>query len=86
MGAVMANTYTVMYRNMKTRRELPSGGDESWKLDALEPTVLTGLIRGAVFELRDDEIWDSSVRMENNAKAQLKGVAGKWDKVVKAIK
>lgn len=51
----------------------------------LEPTVLTRLIREAVFELRDDDIWDSSVRMEDNAKAQLKGVAGKWDKVVKAI-
>lgn len=61
-------------------------GDESWELDALEPTVLTRLIRDAVFELRNDNIWDSSVRVEDNAKKQLKGVAEKWEKVVKAIK
>lgn len=60
-------------------------GDESWELDALEPDVLTGLIVASVEELRNEDIWASSVRMENNAKAQLKGVAGKWDKVVKAI-
>lgn len=61
-------------------------GDESWELDALEPAVLTELIRGAVLDLRDEEEWDKAVGKEDEAKAQLKGVADKWDVVVKAIK
>lgn len=61
-------------------------GDESWELDALEPTVLTRLITDAVFELRDADKWEESVEKEDLAKAQLKGVADKWEKVVKTIK
>lgn len=61
-------------------------GDESWELDALEPTVLTGLIRGAVEELMDEDVWEKAVAIEKTARKQLGGVAEKWDVVVKAIK
>lgn len=61
-------------------------GDESWELDALELTVLTGLIRGAVEELMDEDAWEKAVRREKQAREQLGGVAKKWGVVVKAIK
>lgn len=60
-------------------------GDESWELDALEPGVITTLIEATVLELRNDEIWASSVRIEDHAKAQLRGVAKFWDRVTKLI-
>lgn len=61
-------------------------GDESWELDALEPAVITELIREAVFEVRDDEIWASAVRVEDHEKSQIAKVAKSWDKVVRGLK
>ncbi len=61
-------------------------GDESWELDALEPSVLTGLIQDAVGELRDEEKWEEAVGKEEKEKGQLKKVADQWVSVVKAIK
>lgn len=61
-------------------------GDESWELDALEPTVLVALIQDAVFALRDVDAWKKAVAAEKKEKAQLAACAEKWDVVVKAIK
>lgn len=33
-------------------------GDQSWELDALEPSYLTKLITGAILDLRDEAAWD----------------------------
>lgn len=61
-------------------------GDESWELDALEPSVITALIQDAVSELRDEEAWTKSVAGEKKEKSQLAACAEKWETVVKAIK
>jgi hypothetical protein len=61
-------------------------GDESWELDALEPTVLTELIQNAVRELMDEDTWEKSVKAEKKDKTHLAKCAKKWDEVVKAIK
>lgn len=57
-------------------------GDESWELDALEPAVLAGLIRGAVEGVRDDALWTEAEDRERQARDQLRGVAEDWDGVV----
>ena len=50
-------------------------GEESWELDALEPSVLTDLIQDAVQELRDDEKWEEEVAKEEEARQRLKDIA-----------
>ena len=40
-------------------------GDESWELDALEPTVLDELIRSAVGKLIDKKKWNARQRVES---------------------
>ena len=50
-------------------------GDESWELDALEPKVLTALIRDTISELCDQDLWDASMKRENEAKEKLRKAA-----------
>jgi hypothetical protein len=56
-------------------------GDESWELDALEPTVLASLIRDQVEGLRDDDLWDESVAEEEEQRKLLSLVSENWDAV-----
>ena len=46
-------------------------GDESWELDALEPTVLAGLIEEQLLSLRDDALWAEAVDEEAAACEKL---------------
>lgn len=57
-------------------------GDESWELDALNPTIISGLIRDAVDEFRDLDLWDEMEREEAIHKEQLELVSDNWDDVV----
>ena len=50
-------------------------GDECWELDALEPSVLTTLIRDAVAFIRDDKTWRSSKRREDRDRRRLRKLA-----------
>jgi hypothetical protein len=50
-------------------------GDESWELDALEPSVITALIQDTVSDLRDEDLWDEAVREENSHKRALEDAA-----------
>lgn len=55
-------------------------GDESWELDALDPTMLANLIAGAIDEHRDatfDEIADQ----ESEERAGLQLASARWDDV-----
>lgn len=40
-------------------------GDESWELDALEPMYIERLIEQAILKIRDPEIWEQSLQLEN---------------------
>lgn len=40
-------------------------GDESWELDALDPSYIERLIEDAILKLRDPVVWDDSLRQEN---------------------
>jgi hypothetical protein len=46
-------------------------GGESWELDALEPSILVGLIRSYVFMYRDVDEWESAVNLEQEHIAVL---------------
>lgn len=53
-------------------------GDESWELDALEPTVIAALIRGAVESVRDDELWNAAVEEEETDRKLLQRASMQW--------
>jgi len=50
-------------------------GEESWELDALEPSVLDRLVRDTVLEYRDEDLWDRAVKKELKGRRQLRQVA-----------
>ncbi len=50
-------------------------GDESWELDALEPSAMVDLIRSSVMALRDDKRWNTSVKRESEYRRQLQQFA-----------
>jgi hypothetical protein len=54
-------------------------GNESWELDALEPRMMSDLIRSTVLEYRDDEIYQKIVDQEMEYKAKLEYIAENWE-------
>jgi hypothetical protein len=56
-------------------------GSSSWELDALEPTVLVGLIRRAIEDYRDDEVWNEDREEEEKHREMLTSVSDRWDEV-----
>lgn len=46
-------------------------GDESWELDALEPDVLARLVQDAIYGIRDESKWKSTVKRETKEKQIL---------------
>ena len=61
-------------------------GDDSWELDALEPSYIDGLVRTHVLGLIDKEAWDESMRREEVAKASLASIAGNYSYVIDWLK
>lgn len=56
-------------------------GNESWELDALEPSVITALIQDEVLGLRDDAIWASATAIEDKHKMNLARIAKHYDSI-----
>jgi hypothetical protein len=56
-------------------------GYESWELDALEPTVLVGLVRDAVYSYRDDDLWKDKVARQERERRILTEISERWDEV-----
>ena len=50
-------------------------GRESWELDALNPEVLVALIRSAVLDLRDEQLWLNRLALEGRYKSELRELA-----------
>lgn len=57
-------------------------GDESWELDALEPTVLAELIDRHIVTERDDEAWEQAVAKEESNRAAMVRAAERWGELV----
>lgn len=56
-------------------------GDESWELDALEPSVLADLVRDNVNTIIDQNKWDESLDEEQTNKDRLTLVKQNWDDI-----
>ncbi len=62
-------------------------GDESWELDALEPTVLASLVRDEVVDnLRDETQWEEAVKREEEARKDLTACSEQWGRVTKFLR
>ena len=49
-------------------------GDDSWELDALDPTVINQLIVDNIFKYLDKDVWEDAVNKEDNDKERLKKI------------
>jgi hypothetical protein len=56
-------------------------GNQSWELDALEPTVLSDLIESAVLQYRDESAWEAALDEERDSIELLEKAAGRWGEV-----
>jgi len=54
-------------------------GDESWELDALEPRILTDLVRTAIERLQEPKAWDSMLRLQDAARRRLRKLSQTWE-------
>lgn len=59
-------------------------GESSWELDALDPTVIDGLIQSALDEIIDNDDragWNAALDQEAERKVGLDRAATRWDEV-----
>lgn len=57
-------------------------GDESWELDAMEPTYLAGLVETNVHDLIDQTAWEQVRAEERAGQRQIKRVANNYKRVL----
>jgi hypothetical protein len=46
-------------------------GESSWELDAVEPGAMAQMVRDAVDEVRQEDVWAETLQRENEEKNQL---------------
>lgn len=46
-------------------------GSQSWELDALEPQMISDLVRNSILEIRDDGVWKQSIEQEEQGREAL---------------
>ncbi len=56
-------------------------GNDSWELDALDPTVIDSLIREQINDLIDRAAWDAVLTEEENDRTILTNISRNWDDV-----
>lgn len=61
-------------------------GDESWELDALEPKVITDLIKEQVTMYRDDDLYRKVCKREKSEKEELQLVCDYYDDAIEYLK
>lgn len=60
-------------------------GHESWELDALEPSVIVGLIQKEIDDIKHGPTWNKSVDREDEERQLLTDVSSRWAEVVDFI-
>ncbi len=65
----------------RARAYIEEHGESSWELDALPPNILADLIRSAVLEYRDEDLWNAQAAEEERHRNNLAAVADNWDEV-----
>lgn len=61
-------------------------GDKSWELDALEPKVITDLIKNEVTTYRDDETYQAVCARELEGKKELQMLVDSYDETITYLK
>lgn len=61
-------------------------GDESWELDALEPSVLAALVEDEISDLIDRDAWDDTMAQEREEKELLGQTSERWEDVVEFLR
>lgn len=56
-------------------------GNNSWELDALEPSYITEMIKRWILGYINQGLWDDSVEKENMVKSQLVKISENWDEI-----
>ncbi len=59
----------------RAQKYIKKFGNKSWELDALEPQVLSDLIRETILEYRDEKAWTKSMKKETKHKSELSKAA-----------
>ena len=57
-------------------------GNESWELDALEPNVITELIKGHVYQYLDTDLFKDAYRQENEDKEELQMLCNNYYRAI----
>jgi len=60
-------------------------GDQSWELDALEPTVLAALITDHIGEVRDRDLYDAAEDVEAAHRELLAAASQRWPEVADLV-
>lgn len=60
-------------------------GNESWELDALDPTVIDALIDREIQGMIDIEQWDAAKEREEERKEKLQAVSDRWNDVARYV-
>jgi len=60
-------------------------GDESWELDALQPSVIVELVRSAVVDLRDERVYRQVVKEEAEQRKELIALRDNWSEIVEIL-
>lgn len=60
-------------------------GDDSWELDALEPSVIAELIRNAVEDVRDEDLYQEMWEEERRHRELLETVSKRWTDVANVL-
>jgi hypothetical protein len=66
----------------RAKKYIAKYGNKSWELDALEPSVLVGLIRKAVKSVRDEGKWLAKKAEELTHRELLNATSMRWPEVV----
>jgi hypothetical protein len=61
-------------------------GDESWELDALDPSVIVDLIDTRITQLTDDQKYHDRLEEENKSKVDLSYLSAHYDRIVKRMR
>lgn len=60
-------------------------GDESWELDALSPTVISGLIADEMNAIIDTSEWEKRIEERDESRRKLVEVANNWESLTSSL-
>lgn len=69
----------------RAKKYIEEFGEESWELDALEPSVINEIITDHVLSVRDEDLWYEKVEEEERGTKLLNLTVERWNDVVEML-